>query len=318
MKNSTQVFYFSLTGYTDIRLLKYACFVLALLFYLLTLGSNLLLVLVIGVSRSLHQPMYLLLCSLFVSELYGSTALFPFLLLQILSDLHTVSAPFCFLQIFCLYSYANVQFHSLAVMSYDRFVAICCPLQYQQRMTCRRLSLLISVSWIYPLLTCTFPIVLSAPLRLCGNVINKVYCDNYAIVRLSCSDTTANNVYGLVGTVVSVSVPVCLIGYTYLRILQVCSSGSRRTRQKAVRTCSPHLASLLNFSFGCLFEIFQSRFDMTRVPHVLRVFLSLYWLVCQPLLNPLMYGLTASNIRKVVAASLPRRGASTCRKVIFK
>ncbi|KAK1900546.1 Olfactory receptor 52N4 [Dissostichus eleginoides] len=68
---------------------------------------------------------------------------------------------------------------------------------------------------------------------LCGNIINKVYCDNFSIVKLACSDTRVNNIYGLFFTVIS-SIPLLLILYTYMRILRVCFSGSKQTRQKAL------------------------------------------------------------------------------------
>ncbi|XP_041795882.1 olfactory receptor 10A6-like [Chelmon rostratus] len=299
MTNSTQVSYFTLSAYFDSGLLKYVFFLIVVLLYIVIVCANLLLIVVICMNRSLHEPMYLFLCSLFVNELYGSTGLFPFLLLQILSDVHTVSASCCFLQIFCVYSYACVEFFSLAVMSYDRYVAICHPLQYNSRMKRNKITVLIAAEWSYAAVLCLLPTTLSAPLRLCGNTINKVYCDNYAIVKLACSDTTVNNIYGLVVTFLTVSCPVTLIFYTYVRILQVCFSGSKQTRQKAVSTCTPHLASLLNFSFGACFEIMQSRFNMTNVPNTLRIFLSLYWLICQPLFNPLLYGLNMSNIRNI-------------------
>ena len=293
-----------LEAYVALGRWKYACFVLALLFYLLTLGSNLLLVLVIGVSRSLHQPMYLLLCSLFVSELYGSTALFPFLLLQILSDLHTVSAPFCFLQIFCLYSYVHVQFCSLAAMSYDRYVAICCPLQYQQRVSGSRVLLAVLVLWLYSFLKCVVTLALSVRLQRCGVAINSLYCLNYLVVKLSCSDTSVNNIYGLVGMVVTVLLPLVLILFSYLRILQVCFSGGGQARQRAVSTCSPHLASLLNFSVGCVLEIVQTRLSLAAVPRMLRNVLSLYFYLLQPLLSPVMFGLQISAIRSRCRALL--------------
>ncbi|XP_070712378.1 olfactory receptor 11A1-like [Pempheris klunzingeri] len=299
MRNHTQVSYFTLGAYFDAGVFKYLFFIIFLSLYLVIVGANVLLVVVICVNRSLHEPMYLFLCSLFVNELYGSTGLFPFLLLQILSDTHTVPAPLCFLQIFCLYSYACVQFNNLAIISYDRYVAICYPLQYHTRMTCNKITLLIALTWFCSSVLSFVPLSLSAPLQLCGNIINKVYCDNYSIVKLSCSDTTANNIYGLIATFFIVSCPVSLIFYTYMRILTVCFSGSKQTRQKAVSTCTPHLASLLNFSFGAFFEIIQSRFNMTSAPNMLRIFLSLYWLTCQPLFNPLMYGLNMSNIRVI-------------------
>ncbi|XP_045930570.1 olfactory receptor 49-like [Micropterus dolomieu] len=254
--------------------------------YMLIVGANLLLIVVICMNRSLHEPMYLFLCSLFVNELYGSTGLFPFLLLQILSDIHTVSVPFCFLQIFCLYTYAGVEFANLAIMSYDRYLAICYPLQYNTRMTFKKVVLLIGVSWLCPFLINVVTASLRVPLQLCGNIINKVFCDNYSVVKLACSDTTVNNIYGLISASLSIVGPVSLILYTYVKILKVCFSGSKQTRQKAVSTCTPHLASLLNFSFGCFFEVLQSRFNMNSVPNMLRIFLSLYFLTCQPLFNP--------------------------------
>ncbi|XP_071352910.1 olfactory receptor 6E1-like [Trachinotus anak] len=299
MINSTQVSYFTLSAYFHSGVLKYLFFMIVMSLYLLIICGNVLLIVVICMNRSLHEPMYLFLCSLFVNELYGSTGLFPFLLVQILSDIHTVSVPFCFLQIFCVYSYACVEFFNLSIMSYDRYLAICYPLQYNTRMTHSRIRVLIALTWLYASILCLVPISLIVPLQLCGNIINKVYCDNYYIVKLACSDTTVNNIYGLVVTSLTILCAVTLILYTYIRIFKVCFSGSKQTRQKAVSTCTPHLASLLNFSFGASFEILQSRFNMNSAPNMLRIFLSLYWLTCQPLFSPLLYGLKLSSIRVI-------------------
>ncbi|XP_008302658.1 olfactory receptor 49-like [Stegastes partitus] len=299
MINSTQVSYFTLGAYFDTGLFKYLYFLVILTVYVLIISANVFLIVVICMNRSLHEPMYMFLVSLFVNELYGSTGLFPFLLVQILSEIHTVSAAVCFLQVFCLYSYAAVEFFNLAVMSYDRYLAICYPLQYNTRMTFKRIAFLIAASWIPPFLIIVTTTSLSFTLQLCGNIINKVYCDNYSIVKLACSDTTVNNVYGLCITAFTLIGLLSLILYTYMRILRVCFSGCKQTRQKAVSTCTPHLASMLNFFFGCTFEVLQSRFDMNNVPNTLRIFLSLYFLTCQPLFNPVLYGLKMSKIRHV-------------------
>ncbi|XP_030247968.1 olfactory receptor 11A1-like [Sparus aurata] len=304
MINTTTSAYFTLAAYFDTAVFKYLYFLIILSLYVLIVSANLLLIVVICMNRSLHEPMYMFLCSLFVNELYGSSGLFPFLLTQILSDIHTVSASFCFLQIFCVYTYASIEFSNLAVMSYDRYLAICCPLQYNTRMTSNRVVILIALTWLYPFLSIFILISLSASLQLCGNTINKVYCDNYSIVKLACSDTTVNNVYGIVYTVTLVVI-VLAIFYTYLKILKVCLFGSKQTRQKALSTCTPHLASLINFSCGCFFEIVQNRFNMKHVPHMLRIFLSLYWLTCQPLFNPVLYGLNITKIR------------ITCKNIVF-
>ncbi|XP_045930480.1 olfactory receptor 1509-like [Micropterus dolomieu] len=304
MINSTQFSYFTLAAYFDTGVLKYLYFLIILTLYMLILCANLLLIVVICMNRSLHEPMYLFLCSLFVNELYGSTGLFPFLLLQILSDIHTVSAPFCFLQIYFLYSYGCVEFVTLAIMSYDRYLAICYPLQYHTRMTSKTVAILTTLIWLYGVLFTGVMLSLSVPLQLCGNTIQKVYCDNYPIVKLACSDTTVNNMYGIVHMCTVIFGLIILILYTYMRILKVCFSGSKQTRQKAVSTCTPHLASLLNFSFGAFFEIMQSRFNLSSLPNMLRILLSLYWLTCQPLVSPLVYGLKMSKIRTVYKSLL--------------
>ncbi|XP_031166316.1 olfactory receptor 11A1-like [Sander lucioperca] len=303
MINSTQVSYFILAAYFDTGGFKYLFFLLILSLYVFIVCANVLLIVVICMNRSLHEPMYLFLCSLFVNELYGSTGLFPFLLVQILSDIHTVSAPFCFLQIFCAHSYGAVEYLNLAIMSYDRYLAICYPLQYHTRMTSKKIAVLIAVTWLYPCFAMVVLLSLRSPLQLCGNVINKVYCDTHSVVKLACSDTNAINIYGLIATFSTISVSLLLILYTYMRILKVCYSGSKQTRQKALSTCTPHLASLLNFSFGACFEVLQSRFNMSSLPNMLRIFLSLYFLTCPPLFNPVLYGLQMSKIR-VICKSL--------------
>ncbi|XP_030007280.1 olfactory receptor 2A12-like [Sphaeramia orbicularis] len=369
MVNYSQVSYLNLTAYFDTGMLKYFYFLILLCLYVLIILSNVFLIVLICVNRSLHEPMYLFLCSLFVNELFGSTGLFPLLLFQILKHLHTVLVSLCFLQIFCVYSYGCIEFTTLAVMSYDRYLAICHPLQYHTLMTSTKVSVLITLMWCFPFLVITVAFSLSSPLHLCGNIINKVYCDNYSIVKLSCSDTTYDrylaichplqyhtlmtstkmsvlitlmwcfpflvvavvvlssplhlcgniinkvycnnyfivklscsdtkviNIYELIIGFISMCVPVMLIVYTYMRILKVCFSGSKQTRHKAVSTCTPHLASLINFVFGCVFDIISSGLDMNHVPHTLRIFLSVHFLICQPIFNPLVYGLKMSKIR---------------------
>lgn len=277
--------------------LRYLYFTLTALLYVAVVVANTSLILLICTNRGLREPMYVFLCSLFVNELYGSTGLFPLLLGQILSDVHAVSASLCFLQIFCLYTYASVEFCNLAIMSYDRYLAICSPLQYNTRMPWNRALVWIAVIWLYSCVKLLITLSLNIRLPLCRNVINSLYCHNYLVVKLACSDTTLNNIYGLFTTVLTIIVPLVPIIFSYMRILRVCFSASQQKRQKAVSTCAPHLVSLLNFSLGCFTEILQSRFDMSTVPRTLRVILSLYFLLIQPLLNPLMYGLQMSKIR---------------------
>ncbi|XP_056468342.1 putative gustatory receptor clone PTE03 [Gadus chalcogrammus] len=299
MVNSSQFPYFILTEYLDMGYLKYLYFVIVLMLYIVIVVANAFLIVTICMKRSLHEPMYVFLCSLLVNELYGSAGLIPFLLLQITSDSHTISRSMCFLQIYCLHTYATVEFCNLAVMSYDRYLAICCPLHYKARLTSNKVALLIALVWLYSLIKFLVSIFLTFRLKLCGNVIGRLYCQNYYVTKLACSDTTVNNVWGLFATFVTIGVPLFPIVFSYTKILRVCVNGSKETRQKAVSTCSPHIASLLIFTFGCGFEIFQSRYNMTSVPRILRIVLSLYFVTIQGLFNPIIYGLRLSKIRQI-------------------
>ncbi|XP_037534314.1 olfactory receptor 142-like [Nematolebias whitei] len=295
--NSSKVLFFTLSAYFDSGVVNYLYFVVILALYVLIVGCNVLLIVVICVNKSLHEPMYMFLCSLFVNELYGSSGLFPLLLTQILSDLHTVSAPFCFLQIYCVYTYVHIEFCNLVVMSYDRYLAICHPLQYHSLMTPSKIVKLITLTWLFPLAESVLGIMSNVYTELCGNIIDKVYCDSFSIVKLSCSYVPTSKYMGIAYMFTVILGMIVLILYTYIKILKVSFSGSKQTRQKAVSTCTPHLVSVINFSFGFFFDVFQSRFDMSHVPHILRVILSLYFLTCQPLFTPLVYGLNLSKIR---------------------
>ncbi|KAM6970076.1 olfactory receptor 4B13-like [Aplochiton taeniatus] len=300
MANTTEFTSFILGAYFDCGQIKYLYLVITIFLYILIVVANTLLIAVISFKRCLHQPMYIFLASLFVNELYGSTGLFPFLMVQLVSEAHTISAVLCFLQIFVLYSYGAVELSILAVMAYDRYLAICFPLRYKILMTTNKACLFVVLTWSFCYLKSIINILLSIRVQLCGNIINKVYCDNYLIVKLACSssDTKINNLYGIINTTFSVGAPIIPITFSYVQILVICSNGSKETRQKAIATCTPHLVSLLHFSFGCFFEIVQSRFNMTYVPNIGRIILSLYFLVCQPLFSPIVYGLRMTKIKE--------------------
>uniref|UniRef100_A0A3B4AXT9 Olfactory receptor n=1 Tax=Periophthalmus magnuspinnatus TaxID=409849 RepID=A0A3B4AXT9_9GOBI len=291
--------YFTLGAYFDPGPLRWLYFVIILSVYVLIVLSNLLLIVVICLNKTLHEPMYLFLCSLFINEINGSTVFLVFIAYQILQDVHTISYNLCFLQIFFLYSYGGVTFTNLAVMSYDRYVAICFPLHYNTHMTQRKVTCLIVVAWLSVFVAVAITIVLTASLKLCGNIMDSVYCENYLIVKLACSDATANNIYEAVAVTIVLTIPLIIIFFTYIQIFRVCFNGTKQTRQKAVSTCTPHLFSVVNFAFGSWFQIFQSRFDLSHLPEILRIILSLYHLTCQPLFNTLMYGLNLTKIRNM-------------------
>uniref|UniRef100_A0A672KG23 Olfactory receptor n=1 Tax=Sinocyclocheilus grahami TaxID=75366 RepID=A0A672KG23_SINGR len=301
MDNSTHFSTIILAGYIDIGNFKYLCFIVLILLFVAIIVSNQLIIGIICKEKSLHEPMYVFLCSLSVNELYGSIALFPSLLSNmLLSKIPEVSLTLCHIQIFALYTYASVEFCNLAVMSYDRYVAICYPLEYHRIMSPAMTVTLIALGWSVSVIKFSINFSLSVRLQLCGNVMDKVWCDNYMLVKLACADTRANNISGIIGTILTIVPPLSLILFSYAKILSVCLKSTREMTQKALSTCTSHLISLLNFSVGCLFEVIQSRFDNVPMPPVLRVILSLYFPICTPLINPIMYGMRLSKIKRAL------------------
>ncbi|KAM4608711.1 olfactory receptor 8U1-like [Polymixia lowei] len=307
MDNSSQIISFILTAYGNVGDLKYLYFTIILLSYSTAVVANAALVVVIFVESTLHEPMYLFLCSLLVNEIYGSTAIFTGLLSQMLSDTHEVPIIYCFLQIFCLYTYAIAEYCNLAVMAYDRYVSICQPLQYHVIMTSGRVVLMILLVWAYSVVLVTVPYSLTVRLRFCGNVMNKVYCDMHIMHNLSCSVSVGSSSYILVVAVLSVAVPLIPLSFSYIKILTVCLKMSRETTQKAARTCVPHIVAVTNITVGCLFEMFQTVFDTSHMPATARVVLSAYLVVSQPLLSPVVYGLNLAKIRDVCKRFLLNR-----------
>ncbi|XP_035240275.1 olfactory receptor 1-like, partial [Anguilla anguilla] len=258
---------------------------------------NLVLIVVICTEKSLHEPMHLFICSLSVNGVCGSTILFPSVLSHLLSHNYEILLTFCLLQIYCIISYAFVEFTILAVMSYDRYVAICHPLHYHLLMSPRKVSAAIVLSWVVPCVYCAFYLLLTAQLSFCERHIEKMYCMYFELVKLSCFDTTILRFLGPALMIVCPSSQIVMILFSYVRILRVCLSASKQSQAKALQTCTPHLLSVINFSVGCLFEVIQSRFNMTHIPHQARIFLSLHMALVTPLFNPLIYGISIQAIK---------------------
>nr|XP_029537483.1 olfactory receptor 11A1-like [Oncorhynchus nerka] len=297
MENSTHFKVFRLAAYGDIGQLKYCYFAVVTVLYLVIILANTLLIGVICIERSLHEPMYLFLCALFVNQLYGSTGLFPAFMFYLLSDTQYISLLYCYLQIYVLYTCALTEFSNLAVMSYDRYISICYPLQYNNIMTPKTICGLILLSCLSSFFLMAIIISLSLRLQFCGNILDRLYCDNYSVVKLACSNTMLNNIWGLVVTVLYISCTIFPTIYSYVRILQICLKSSKETKQKAFNTCTPHIASLLNFLFGWLFVILQGRYETADLSPIFRTILFVYFLICPPIFNPLMYGVRMVKIR---------------------
>ncbi|XP_056253928.1 olfactory receptor 52L1-like [Seriola aureovittata] len=296
MKNLSEVTSFHLSDYYGMEDMKPVYFCMFLIIYLTIVAENIALIMVVYREKTLHEPMYLLLCNLAVNGLYGSTALLPAVLSKLLSHSYEISLPLCQTQIYAIHTFAITEFTILAAMSYDRYVAICYPLPYHAIMS-QRLVKLIVFTWLYPMLAFLIVFILTLQLRFCERTIEKVYCVNYLLVKLACTDTSIMNIVGLLSVVLYTIPQLIMIFYSYAHILRICLLSFSKSRLKALRTCTPHLLAIINYSIGCFFEIAQSRFNVSHLPYETKLFLSLYFLIFPSILNPAIYGLSIQVIR---------------------
>ncbi|XP_019133089.1 olfactory receptor 10A6-like [Larimichthys crocea] len=298
MENSTEIVSFVLAAYGNVGEVKYLYFIIMLLWYLSICVANTVLIVVIYVDKRLHEPMYILLCNLFVNEISGSTSLYPLMLSQMFSDTHEVTLPWCFLQMCSIYTSASVEFCSLAAMAYDRHVAICYPLHYSVIMNTGRVCIIIMIVWMYSFVNFIFSFSFVIRLRFCGNVINKVFCDHHLVIKLACSVSVLNQMSDLLFAFMTIVIPFTFISVSYMKILAVCLKTSKENKQKAVSTCTPQIVSVSNLFVGCFFHFVDSRFDVPHVPDKVRIILSVYILICQPIVTPFMYGFNLPKIKE--------------------
>ncbi|XP_047227600.1 olfactory receptor 6N2-like [Girardinichthys multiradiatus] len=304
MENSSLPFYFNLTMFVNIGHYRFAAFAFCMLLYSLIVCANLLMILVISQYRALHQPMYMFIALLSANALYGSAGFFPRFLMDLLSDVHLISKLACFTQIYVIYTYGSNELTILSIMAYDRYVAVCHPLHYYRKMTSKTVVLLSVLAWIFPALALTAVISMSAQLPLCGNEIQKVFCANWNVVKLSCVSTALNNVLGMLLTITTVFLPLFYVLYTYLRILTACWKRSAEFKGKVLQSCLPHIVSFVIYSIAGFCDIALSRYNPEDINPFVAVILSLEFVVIPPVLNPLVYGLKLPDIRRHILGFL--------------
>ncbi|XP_056138902.1 olfactory receptor 52D1-like [Lampris incognitus] len=298
MGNNSEIV-FVLQGLNETLSNRQVYFTLALLLYLLTILVNLALILTIVLERMLHEPMYIFLCNLCVNGILGASSFYPKLLHDLLADAHVITYGSCIAQIFAVYCYVFCEFTNLTLMAYDRYVAICKPLQYQALVGPQRVGQLLFLTWAFTLLETAVGVGLTGRLPICGVHIHKIFCTNWEVVKLACSDTMLNNIYGFLLTVSHVS-QAALIAVSYGYIVRA-SLRSRDSRRKFMQTCLPHLVTLGNFTTSLVFDAMYSRYGNSSSLRALRNILAAQFLVVPPLLNPVVYGMKLQLIRTRLA-----------------
>ncbi|XP_076018058.1 olfactory receptor 11H6-like [Genypterus blacodes] len=297
MDNLSIITVFTLSGFNETMNRRVVFFFLSLLCYCMILLINISLVVTIILDKSLHEPMYILMCTFCMNGLYGTTGFYPKFLFDLLSPVHVISYSGCLVQAQVLFSYACSDLSILAVMAYDRYVAICRPLQYVSIMTKQRLVQLVCFSWITPFCVFSINVLLTSRLKLCSSKINRLYCVNWMVVKLACSpaETTVNSLVSYITIIIYVFHGFFII-WSYMYLIKTCVK-SVESRRKFIQTCVPHLTSLGTFAVTVLFDLMHMRYGSKDTHQALQNFAAIQFLVISPFMNPLIYGFMLTKIR---------------------
>ncbi|XP_049584798.1 olfactory receptor 6E1-like [Syngnathus scovelli] len=294
MQNVSSVTMLTLSGLNFPFVHRLILFVLVLLWYLIILLSNFTIIVVILTDKKLHKPMYVFLCNLCINAVYGSVGFYPKFLVDLLSS-HVISYAGCMLQGFVIHSSNTYEFSILALMAYDRYVALCQPLVYQSYMTRQRVSLFVFFSWLMPLFCMFMNTASILGKKLCGSHINRLYCVNQMVVSLTCSPPRSHTI------ITSLNVTFyffhfLFVCWSYAYLIKMCISSTQMWK-KFKQTCIPHAICLITYTATVLLDLLYMRFGSTEVPQHLNNFMTIEFLLIPPILNPLIYGLQLTHIR---------------------
>ncbi|XP_018098305.2 olfactory receptor 52N4-like [Xenopus laevis] len=277
--------------------------------YIVTISATIIVLLIIKAERRLHQPMYLLLSMLLVTDLVQSNAAIPKMLLLFWFKLREITFEECLVQMFFIHAFTIMGSSVLLTMVFDRYVAICHPLRYSSILTnsmIAKMGLFVIIrgtllSFPYPFLVRRLP--------FCGNnIIQQTYCEQIAVAKLSCGDFRINFIYGLavVFLVTGLDIPCTILSYTMI-IMAVLRLPNRESRYKVGNTCAAHVGVILVTYIPALFSFISQRFGVFAAPSV-QILISSLYLIIPPMLNPIIYGIKTKEIRKRVSKLISLAG----------
>ncbi|XP_078510099.1 olfactory receptor 1L4-like [Lissotriton helveticus] len=298
-ENHTEANNFVIVGFVDVPQLQAFSFAILLLAYLITLVGNLLIMAIVYLNIHLHTPMYLFLTNLSFLDINCTTIILPKLLVNFFKEKNLFSLTECLLQIYFLLATLSTELILLAVMAYDRYVAVCNPLRYGTIMSkdvCIRLAV---GTWIVGLTDSIPHTVLLSGLSFCSShTINHFFCDVSALMTLSCSSTRSIETSSYILGSVIVVFPFLLVVVSYVNILMaILKIKSIQGRWKAFSTCSSHLTVVILF-YGSLSSAYirpTSTFSMNE-----NKLLSLSYTVLTPFCNPFIYTLKNKDFKSAL------------------
>ncbi|XP_037374535.1 olfactory receptor-like protein OLF3 [Talpa occidentalis] len=294
--NQTWVREFILLGLSSDWDTQVSLFVLFLITYLVTVLGNFLIVLLIGLDSHLHTPMYFFLTNLSLVDVSYATCIVPQMLVHFLAEHKVIPRVSCATQLFFSLGLGGIEFVLLAMMAYDRYVAVCNPLRYSVIMhggLCKRLA---AISWVSGSVNSLMQTAITFQLPMCTNrFIDHISCELLAVVRLACVDTSSNEVAIMVSSIVLLMTPFCLVLLSYIKIISaILKIRSTEGRKKAFHTCASHL-TVVALCYGmAICTYIQPRSSPSVLQEKL---ISLFYAILTPMLNPLIYSLRNKEVK---------------------
>ncbi|KAM3823758.1 olfactory receptor 10P1-like [Vipera latastei] len=295
-----------LLGFSDFQTMRELLFCLVLIFYLMALMGNSFILILTIFNRPLHTPMYFFLWNLSFLEIGYTSTISPKMLLNLLSENQNISFWGCECQMSFFILFGITECCLLCVMAYDRYVAICKPLQYSYIINLRKCAKLAAASWAIGVSVCLGHSISIFTLPFCGsNRISHFFCDIMPVLRLASTNTYRNEVAIVTITVLIILVPLLLILLSYILIIStILTMPLAKNRRKAFSTCSSHLTVVCIFYGTCIVTYIcpNSEYSMDSSR-----FLALFYTVVTPSLNPIIYSLRNKEIKAAFMKSIARK-----------
>ncbi|XP_045877267.1 olfactory receptor-like protein OLF3 [Meles meles] len=294
--NQTWVREFILLGLSSDWDTRVSLFVLFLITYTVTVLGNFLIILLIRLDSRLHTPMYFFLTNLSLVDVSYATSIVPQMLAHFLAAHKAIPFVSCAAQLFFSLGLGGIEFVLLAVMAYDRYVAVCNPLRYSVIMhggLCVRLAI---TSWVSGSVNSLIQTVITFQLPMCTNkYIDHISCELLAVVRLACVDTSSNEIAIMVSSIVLLMTPFCLVLLSYFQIIStILKIQSTEGRKKAFHTCASHLTVVVLCYGMTIFTYIQPRSSPSVLQEKL---ISVFYAILMPMLNPMIYSVRNKEVK---------------------
>ncbi|XP_036053527.1 olfactory receptor 19 [Onychomys torridus] len=295
MKNDTQISKFILLGISEDPQWQPFLFGLFLFMYLVTLLGNLLIIIATVIDSHLHTPMYLFLSNLSFADICFTSASIPKMLVNIQTQNKAITYEGCIVQVYFFILFGVLDNFLLAVMAYDRYVAICHPLHYMVIMNRQLCGLLVLGSWVTTALNSLLQSSMALRLSFCTDLkIPHFVCELNQLVLLACNDTFPNVMVMYFAAVLLGGGPLAGILYSYSKIVSsIRAISSSQGKYKAFSTCASHL-SVVSLFYSTLLGVYLSS-SVTQNSHS-TARASVMYSVVTPMLNPFIYSLRNKDL----------------------